>query len=132
MAPTKKHAGLRKKRAASGRPFVKGIGGPPGTRFVKGHSIKSPGRPRLPPGYNEAFELMEPEAWEAIRDIVKNPVHKDRQKASEYVVNRRRGKPTERTEVTGAGGGPLIPPSASAAVEALRKLVEPSEPPKGE
>jgi hypothetical protein len=120
-AGRKRATGPRLKLAPRGKPFQRG--NKLGRKFTPGHSIKSPGRPKLPPGYKEAFELMEPESWEAMRDIVNDPGHKDRRQAAEYVINRRRGKPTERTEVTGAGGKPLVPKTPSAVVEALRRLV---------
>jgi len=85
-------------------PFPKG--NKLGRKFEKGCK-PGPGRPRLPPGFRAALEKIEPEALEAIRDIVNDDRHKDREKASEYVLDQRHGKPKQRTELTGLEGGPI-------------------------
>ena len=122
------------KRRPGGRPFLPG--NKQGRKFQKG-GPPGPGRPPLPPGFREALEALEPHALAAIADIVHNPDHKDRRQASEYVLNQRHGKPTERTEISGPGGSPLVPRGPSEVVEALRKLVDPAapapaDPPKAE
>lgn len=110
----------RPKGRPRGRPFRRGNGD--GRKFVKGHGIKSPGRPPLPAGYREAFDMMEPEARQALRDIVNDPTHKDREKAAEYITNRKRGKPTERAEISGPEGGAVQIEGAEQVTELLRRL----------
>lgn len=65
------------------------------------------GRPPISPEYKAAMTQLEPEALTALGDILRDPRHPQREKAAEYVVNRNRGKPTERREISGPGGEPV-------------------------
>jgi hypothetical protein len=50
---------------------------------------------------------LEPEALEGLGEIVRDRRHPQREKAIEYVINRNRGKPTERREISGPNGEPV-------------------------
>jgi len=53
------------------------------------------------------MEQLEPEALEAIGAIIRDPLNPRRGQTAEYVINRLRGKPTERREISGPGGEPV-------------------------
>lgn len=99
------------KRGGRGRPFGKG------NQAAKGH-----GRPKLPPGYDEAMDIMEPVAWLAIYDIISDADHPRRGQEAEYVINRRRGMPVARAEVTGRNGGPITTRTEMTTEEARAEL----------
>ena len=88
-----------------------------GNQAAKGH-----GRPPISAEYKAAIRQLEPKALRALDEILEDPKHPQRRKAAEYVIDRRRGRPRVRAEVTGAKGGPLVQPVTSAALEALRRL----------
>lgn len=102
-----------------GRPFE------PGNQAAKGH-----GRPPISPEYKRAIRQLEPKALKALDEILENPKDPQRRKAAEYVIDRRRGRPRVRAEITGAKGAPLVPPVESAALQALRRLLgtQPEQP----
>lgn len=56
-------------------------------------------------------------------EIARDPQHRDRFKAADWVVVRLMGKPAERMEVTGADGAPLSP-LAKVSVEDLLALAK--------
>lgn len=71
--------------------------------------------------YRAAIDQIEPDALAGLAEIVRNPSHKDRQKAIEYVLNRKHGKPTERREISGPDGQPVSKqfPELLAALDKL-------------
>jgi hypothetical protein len=95
---------------------------PVGRRFQKGKSGNPSGRPPLPPGYREAFDVLEPLSWKAMEEILLNPRHKDRGDVAKYVTNRRRGSPTQRAEITGADGKPLEVTGPPDVIAALKRM----------
>jgi hypothetical protein len=91
-----------------------------GNQAAKGH-----GRPALSEDYKRAIRQLEPKALRALDEILADEKHPQRRKAAEYVIDRRRGRPRVRAEITGAKGQPLVPPVESAVLQALRKLIPP-------
>lgn len=102
--------GSAKKRRGPGRPFKKGQSGNPS------------GRPPLPPGYKEAFDVLEPMSWVVLQEVLADARHKDRAHAAIYVINRRRGSPTQRSEISGTDGKPLEVTGPAEVVAALKRL----------
>jgi hypothetical protein len=105
MSKAKARPKFRKPNAidpATGKPKV------PGRPFPKGDKAaweaaggKRPrGRPPLPKGTQDAFNVMCPHAQEALLDIVFNPNHPRHEQALEYVVNRVAGTPRSAVTVT--------------------------------
>jgi hypothetical protein len=78
-----------------------------GRPFQKGKSGNPKGRPPISPEYKAAMSQLEPDALEGLAEIVRDRRHPQREKAIEYVINRNRGKPTERREISGPGGEPV-------------------------
>jgi hypothetical protein len=83
---------------------------------------KSPGRPPLPPDYKLAMEDLGPRAVQALSAIVDNPEHPRHEQAIEYALNRWKGTPTARTEISGPKGGP-VPVNAVTTSGAKRARV---------
>ena len=108
--------------SAKRRRVAKAKGKPRGRPFPKGKSGNPSGRPPLPPGYKEAFDVLEPMSWAAMQEILAEPGHKDRGDIAKYVTNRRRGMPTQRSEITGADGKPVEVTGAPEIVAALKKI----------
>lgn len=92
--------GMPRKRQKNGKPR----GGQrtrfkPGNRAAVGH-----GRPKVPEEYKAAITMLEPIALDVLGQILADPRHPRRQQTAEYIINRKRGTPTNRTEVTGPNG----------------------------
>lgn len=69
---------------------------------------KSPGRPPLPPDYKAALDTrLGPAAANAQEAILFNPDHPRHEQMVEYTLNRWKGTPTTRTEISGPAGGPV-------------------------
>lgn|GEM_PF-2376944 len=96
---------------------------PIGRRFKKGESGNPAGRPPLPPGYKEAFDVLEPMSWKAAEEILADPKHKDRAMIARYIIDRRRGTPTHRSEITGQDGKPIEVTGPAEVIAALKQLV---------
>lgn len=76
-------------------------------QFAPGTSGNKGGRPKIPDALKAKLTALEPKAWQALEDIIEDPIHKDREKAAEYVINRIHGKPLQKEEVSGPEGGPV-------------------------
>lgn len=102
-APTgKKVKKAKGVRSAKGR--GRGFGRPfePGNTAGVGH-----GRPPIPKDYKLAMEDLGPEGVEACGNIVRDPSHPRHADVAMYLVNRWKGTPKSRTEVSAPGGGPI-------------------------
>jgi hypothetical protein len=82
-------------------------GKPRGKPWKKGQSGNPAGRPKASPEYRTWLDETEPLAFQAITDIITDPAHPKRGELSQYVVNRKRGRPTDRVELGGTDGKPL-------------------------
>ena len=112
---------VKEKKKRRGRPFPKG--NDLGKKFKKG-CPPGPGRPPLPPGFRDALDVMEPDFLRAVHEIALDAGHKDRLQAAEYGLNQKHGKPTQRTELTGAGGGPVRTTTEPEAIAALKRMAK--------
>ena len=79
----------RKKKGGAGRPFKKGVSGNP------------KGRPKVPEETKQAFRDASKEACEVLVRIMNDPAAKDsdRIKASEVILDRGWGRPSQAVEV---------------------------------
>lgn len=108
--PKKRDENASKKRVI-GRPFEAG------NKAAVGH-----GRPKISPNYRKAIKELEPMALQALGEILDESDHPQRAAVAQYVVNRRRGRPLDRSEITGKNGKDLIP-TRDDAIEALKAVV---------
>lgn len=106
-------------------------GKPRGKPWKKGQSGNLSGRPKASPEYRTWLDETEPLAFQAITDIIADPKHPQRGVHAQYVVNRKRGRPTDRVELGGTDGKPLESEFPNL-LGALKKLAgeEPGEEPK--
>jgi hypothetical protein len=101
---------------ARGKPFE------PGNQAAKGH-----GRPSLPADYKAAMEDLGPRGLQALANIVDDPSHPRHEHAAEYIVNRWKGTPKQRTELSGPEGGPIPVKAVRTSDEKRRRLIELAE-----
>jgi hypothetical protein len=101
---------------ARGKPFELG------NQAARGH-----GRPSLPADYRAAMEDLGPRGLQALSDIVADPEHPRHEHACEYVVNRWKGTPKQRTELSGPEGGPIPVKAVRTSDEKRRRVAELAE-----
>lgn len=51
--------------------------------------------------------MLEPEALEALGEIIRDRFHVRRGQTAEYIINRQRGTPINRAEIAGPDGEPV-------------------------
>ncbi|TAL29000.1 MAG: hypothetical protein EPN98_21395 [Phenylobacterium sp.] len=95
-----------RKRRKNGKPS-KPRGGQ-STRFREGNkAAKGHGRPKIPAEYKAALKILEPAALSVLDEVLADADHPRREQAAEYIINRARGTPRTRTEVSTPPGKPL-------------------------
>lgn len=83
-------------------------GGKRRTSWKPGQSGNTKGRPLLPLDYKLAMsDRVGPKGLAALEAILDNPKHPRHEQAAEYAVNRWKGTPTVKTEISGPEGGPV-------------------------
>lgn len=94
-------------RQKTGKPAGK-RGGRRRTSFGPGQSGNLKGRPPLPTDYKTAMhDRLGPKGLSCLEAILDKPAHPRHEQCAEYVVNRWKGTPTVKTEVSGPDGGPV-------------------------
>lgn len=77
--------------------------------FKPGESGNPGGRKAQPPGVTKEFRDATPKCVQRLVKIVTYGKDGDAIRAADIILNRAWGAPTQRQEVTGADGAPLIP-----------------------
>jgi hypothetical protein len=77
------------------------------TTWSKGKSGNPKGRTPLPADYKLALDDLGPRGLQALSNIIDDPSYPRHEQACEYVLNRWKGTPTVKTEMSGPGGGPI-------------------------
>jgi len=69
-------------------------------------------------------DRLGPAGLAALDAILANPDHPRHEQAAEYIVNRWKGTPTARTEISGPAGGPVALKTVLTSDEKRRRIVE--------
>lgn len=80
-----------------------------GRPIQKGQVLNPGGRPKIPEEFKQLAKENSLVALQKVIEILNNPKSKnsERLKAAEIIMDRAWGKPTQSTEISGPGGGPI-------------------------
>jgi len=80
-----------------------------GGSFKKGQSGNPSGRPKLTLEFKLRIKELSPKALDTLEDVLTNPDYPapSRVKAAETILAYAEGRPTERVELSGPGGGAM-------------------------
>jgi hypothetical protein len=121
--PKRRKASAGPNRQKTGKPGK--CGGRRRTSFKPGQSGNPKGRPPLPLDYKLAMnDRIGPKGLAALEAVLDNPQHPRHEQAAEYAVNRWKGTPTVKTEVSGPDGGPLAVREVRTSDERRARLRE--------
>jgi hypothetical protein len=100
-------------------------GGKRSTSFKPGQSGNLAGRTPLPADYKVAMaDRLGPKGLACLEAILDTPDHPRHEQAVEYTINRWKGTPTVRTELTGPAGGPLAIKTVLTSDEKRTRVAE--------